>query len=143
MKGNSFGYMLVFDEASLLFLDAILAILPAARVQVFEDSKAAWSSGMILAQGARGPGFNSRSSPSACSVWVSLLSPHTAKDGEQHRRHGQALLCREEGATGNTWSTSTVRPGVLLGVPSCTWRWAGSQVLSGEETTAERGSYLT
>ena len=32
------------------------------RAEVFTVS-AAWSSGMILAQGARGPGFNSQNSP--------------------------------------------------------------------------------
>jgi len=37
------------------------------RLVVFFDAHhlAAWSSGMILASGARGPGFNSRSSPVA------------------------------------------------------------------------------
>ena len=35
-------------------------IIPNARQCV---SSAAWSSGMILASGARGPGFNARSSP--------------------------------------------------------------------------------
>ena len=32
-------------------------------------SLAAWSSGMILVQGARGPGFNSRSSPFLITAW--------------------------------------------------------------------------
>ncbi len=42
-------------------------VLPQPRRVVFRvaasHSSAAWSSGMILASGARGPGFNSRSSP--------------------------------------------------------------------------------
>ena len=32
--------------------------------EIFDPKMAAWSSGMILAQGARDPVFNSRSSPS-------------------------------------------------------------------------------
>ena len=37
-------------------------------------SLAAWSSGMILAQGARGPGFNSRSSPFATAFMAATAS---------------------------------------------------------------------
>ena len=37
--------------------------LQASRARTALLATAAWSSGMILAQGARGPGFNSRSSP--------------------------------------------------------------------------------
>ena len=37
-------------------------------------ASAAWSSGMILAQGARGPGFNSRSGPFCQKSPFSLIS---------------------------------------------------------------------
>ena len=45
-------------------LAIIVVCSSSLRAKVFTVS-AAWSSGMILAQGARGPGFNSRSSPLA------------------------------------------------------------------------------
>ena len=52
------------------------------------SSPAAWSSGMILASGARGPGFNSRSSPSA-EAWrhpaVSICFPRPMRSGLNRR----------------------------------------------------------
>ena len=53
-------------------------------------SKAAWSSGMILASGARGPGFNSRSSTvlwmAVAEVYLRCLA-HSNRDfsGERNR----------------------------------------------------------
>ena len=48
-------------------LAIIVVCSSSLRAKVFTVS-AAWSSGMILAQGARGPGFNSRSSPFSRNV---------------------------------------------------------------------------
>ena len=39
-------------------------------IRFFVIQPAAWSSGMILAQGARRPGFNSRSSPCVSMPWT-------------------------------------------------------------------------
>ena len=51
----------------------IMVCSSSLRAKVFTVS-AAWSSGMILAQGARGPGFNSRSSPLAFIIRAAISS---------------------------------------------------------------------
>ena len=43
---------------------------------------AVWSSGMILASGARGPGFNSQNSP--CPKSIELPQPQSGTWAQQH-----------------------------------------------------------
>ena len=50
------------NEAWLIFASMMQICIDDAIVESVIPS-AAWSSGMILASGARGPGFNSQSSP--------------------------------------------------------------------------------
>ena len=52
---------------------------------------AAWSSGVILAPGARSPGSNSRSSPMSPWGCAQLLIRHYAAFWPQHCRRGQAI----------------------------------------------------
>ena len=47
----------------IAFLESFWMHLCCSSGSTLDVSLAAWSSGMILASGARGPGFNSRSSP--------------------------------------------------------------------------------
>ena len=45
-------------------------LLQGGAAPLIAQHMAAWSSGMILASGARGPGFNSQSSPMSQSLKV-------------------------------------------------------------------------
>ena len=54
-----------------------------------QSSPAAWSSGMILAQGARGPGLNSRSSP----VGSNLDNPKPGEAVPLARARAEAAVC--------------------------------------------------
>ena len=57
---HSIRHIIQLEKADTIAIPALRNL--SRRAEVFTVS-AAWSSGMILAQGARGPGFNSRSSP--------------------------------------------------------------------------------
>ena len=55
---------------------SVLAAWPLSHTHSCHRQLAAWSSGMILAQGARGPGFNSQSSPVSVQMCVARLLVH-------------------------------------------------------------------
>ena len=92
----------VADCARLAFLQACdeLAAGPLQcgaleNVHVGSDVvKAAWSSGMILGLGPRGPGFNSRSSP---FVFLASSHPsaraHQRRFGKEHHARGNEAIC--------------------------------------------------
>ena len=60
------------------------------RFPCCEISMAAWSSGMILASGARGPGLNSRSSPSLGHVGGEHEEEMELEQGEECDGRGGA-----------------------------------------------------
>ena len=67
----------------------------------FLDASAVWSSGMILAQGASGPGLNSRNSPSRDCVLVCTLERTVHSTNIFLRRQVKNIFLR----TQNTWGT--------------------------------------
>ena len=64
---------------------------------------AAWSSGMILASGARGPGFNSRSSP-LLLVGLHVRNSYEMCMGNVWHMHGMRDACMYGICVENVWN---------------------------------------
>ena len=109
------------SEYSLKGVLELAWMWPASKVSpcAMSEATAAWSSGMILAQGARGPGFNSQSSPFERHA---LALGGGAENKPCHRERAahecrQSLSARRFSPTPVRRSCQAIRPGNPASAP--------------------------